>query len=309
MRRPGRGLRLSAGSTAAIAAARGGADTLLAREGRRSWAGRPPPSSTPSTASGRPGSDARKVVGGIADEVVGRLRALGPVVERPNTYGAGTGITYHPEHLRVVWADLRRGQGARVLLHAFVQDATVRDGRVTNVVVATKAGLGRVAARIVIDASGDADVCAYAGFGFEQAGEREPAQTLTTTFRMVNVDHERRRSITKDELHDRMAPGRRRGLRPAPARGQRPHHARRRDDRHRDDARPVHGARPRRHVVNATDPWFLTAGGDRRPAPGARVRPVPRRSRARATRTPRLARPRHPDRGARDAPRPRRRAA
>ena len=193
----------SAGSTAAIAAARGGADTLLLEKdgalGGTSTA-------VLDTFYGfwTPGQRPRKVVGGIADEVVGRLRTLGPVVQRPNTYGAGAGITYHPDHLRVAWADLVEASGARVLLHAFVQDATVRDGRVTNVVVATKAGLGRVAARIVIDASGDADVCAYAGFGFEQAGEREPAQTLTTTFRMVNVDHERRRSITKDELHDRM---------------------------------------------------------------------------------------------------------
>ena len=39
------------------------------------------------------------------------------------------------------------------------------------------------------------------GFGYETAGELDPAQTLTTTFRMVNVDHERRRLIDKAGLH------------------------------------------------------------------------------------------------------------
>ena len=70
-----------------------------------------------------------------------------------------------------------------------LQDVEVRDGRVESIVVATRAGLARVRATAFIDASGDADLCAFAGFGFETAGEIDPAQTLTTTFRMANVDH------------------------------------------------------------------------------------------------------------------------
>ena len=58
-----------------------------------------------------PGS-ARKVVSGIPDDVVAGLRALGPVVERPNTYGAGTGVTYHADHLKVVWERLVAGRRA-----------------------------------------------------------------------------------------------------------------------------------------------------------------------------------------------------
>ena len=56
-----------------------------------------------------------------------------------------------------------------------------------------------------IDASGDADLCYHAGFGFELAGDAEPAQTLTTTFRMANVDMDQRRSITKATLERLMA--------------------------------------------------------------------------------------------------------
>ena len=48
---------------------------------------------------------------------------------------------------------------------------------------------------MIIDASGDADVCHHAGFGYELAGEDSPAQTLTTTFRMTNVDVERAKLI------------------------------------------------------------------------------------------------------------------
>jgi glycine/D-amino acid oxidase-like deaminating enzyme len=195
----------SAGSTAAIAAARGGASVVLVEKlpflGGTSTA-------VLDTFYGfwTPGEAPRKVVGGIADEVVTGLRALGPVVERPNTYGAGTGVTYLAEHLKVVWERLVADAGVRILLHAMVQDVVVDgDGRVDAIVVATKAGLGRITARTFVDASGDADLCAFAGLGFETAGEIDPAQTLTTTFRMANVDRARRAQVTTAELHERMS--------------------------------------------------------------------------------------------------------
>ena len=194
----------SAGSTAAIASARGGASTLLVE--RQAFLGGTS-TAVLDTFYGfwTPGEAPRKVVAGIGDEVVAALRTFGPVVERPNTYGAGTGITYHPDHLKVAWETLVPGAGARVLLHAFVQDAIVGGGRIEGVVVATKAGLRRIEASVVIDASGDADVCHFAGVPTELAGELEPAQTLTTTFRMANVDMDHRRTIDRAAFHALMA--------------------------------------------------------------------------------------------------------
>lgn len=194
----------AAGSAAAIAAARTGADTLLVEKlpflGGNSTA-------VLDTFYGfyTPGERRAKVVGGLGDDVVEALRRLGPVVERPNTYGAGTGVTYLAEHLKVVWETLVTGVGVRVLLHAFAQDVGVSDGRVSSLLVATKAGLRTVEASVVVDASGDADISHHAGFDYELAGEIDPAQTLTTTFRMANVDHARRKTIDKDQLHALMA--------------------------------------------------------------------------------------------------------
>ncbi len=193
----------AAGATAAIASARSGAATLLIEKlpflGGNSTA-------VLDTFYGfyTPGERALKVVGGIGDDVVAGLRSLGPVVERPNTYGAGTGVTYLAEHLKLVWESLVVRSGADVLLHAYVQEASVSDGRISSLTMATKSGLMRVEASVVVDASGDADVCHHAGFGYELAGSIAPAQTLTTTFRMGNVDMERRKAITKDDLHAAM---------------------------------------------------------------------------------------------------------
>lgn len=194
----------AAGSTAAIAASRCGARTLLLEKlpflGGNSTA-------VLDTFYGfyTPGERPRRVVAGIGLDVVRELERLGRVVERPNTYGAGTGITYLAEHLKVAWERLVADAGSAVLLHAFVQDAEVVDGRVDALLVATKAGLRRVRASVVVDASGDADVCHHAGFGYELAGAEAAAQTLTTTFRMANVDSGRRRGVSKTTLHELMA--------------------------------------------------------------------------------------------------------
>jgi hypothetical protein len=193
----------SAGSSAAIAAARSGASVMLIEKqgflGGISTA-------VLDTFYGfyTPGSRSLKVAGGVSDDVVSGLRQLGPVLERPNTYGAGTGVTYNSEHLKLVWERLATEAGVRILVHAFLQDVMVRDGRVEELLVATKAGLVRVAGRSFVDASGDADLVFHAGFGFELAGEQDPAQTLTTTFRMVNVDLAARKRISTAEMHELM---------------------------------------------------------------------------------------------------------
>jgi hypothetical protein len=249
----------SAGSTAAIAAARSGAKTLLIDRlpflGGTSTA-------VLDTFYGffTPGERPRKVVGGIADDVVDGLRELGPVLTRPNTYGAGAGVTYVAEHLKVVWERLVIDADARPLLHAMLQAADVRDGRVESILVATRGGLARVRAKVFVDASGDADLCAFAGFGFETAGDEDPAQTLTTTFRMANVDPERRRGISKERLHELMREAVDAGDYDLP----------RRDGS--DHITPVDGViatvmtrlesierDANGRIVNATDPWFLTA--------------------------------------------------
>lgn len=249
----------SSGTCAAVAAARHGARVLLVEKlpflGGVSTA-------VLDTFYGfyTPGSASRKVVGGIGDEVVEGLRALGPVLHRPNTYGAGTGITYLADHLKVVWESLATAAGVHVLLHAMLADVAATDGHITELVLATKAGLAQVRADVVVDASGDADLCHLAGFGYELAGAEAPAQTLTTSFRVVGVDQERRRSVPKEQLHARMREAAESGAYDLP----------RRDGS--DHITPVPGMTATvmtrvestetsdDHVVNATDPWLLTRG-------------------------------------------------
>lgn len=194
----------SAGSTAAIAAARTGADTLLVE--RYGFLGG---TSTMvlDTFYGfySPGSDANRVVNGIPWEIVERLYAYNMVIERPSSYGAGQAVTYDPTTLKVVWEQAAQSAGARLLLHTFCVDVLLENGHITGLVVASKKGLGLIKADVFVDASGDADLVFRSGAPFEAAGSNgQPAQSLTTTFRLGNVDYERAKTIKHDELSRRM---------------------------------------------------------------------------------------------------------
>lgn len=193
----------SAGATAAIAAARQGASVgLVERYGFMGGTS----TQVLDTFYGfyTPGEPPRKVVGGVPDLVVAALMHHEAALIRPNTYGAGNGITYDPEILKIVWEQLAVQAGVQLLYHTFVCDVVMESNRITGVIAINKSGPVRLQANVIIDASGDADVAAIAGVPFEGAKDG-PVQSLTTTFRMINVDTARARQVKKDELHRLMA--------------------------------------------------------------------------------------------------------
>ena len=147
----------------------------------------------------------RKVVGGIPDRVITGLQARDVLIKRPNTYGAGAGYTYDPETLKVVWDELVTEAGVHLLLHSYFVDVLQEGDQVTGALIGTKQGIKAVHARAVVDASGDADVVARAGGAFEDAGATGIAQSLTTTFKMINVNVEQAETFPKAELWQKIA--------------------------------------------------------------------------------------------------------
>ena len=146
------------------------------------------------------GTDARKVVAGLPDEPVERLRTRGKLVERPNSFGSGLGYTYDPETLKIVWAELLAEAGVTVMLHAVLVDASVEEGRVRSVLLGTRAGIVRASARVFIDASGDGDLVYHAGGQF--LADTEVIQPATVTFRMAGVDVPRFRLEGRPRFRD-----------------------------------------------------------------------------------------------------------
>lgn len=240
----------SAGSSAAIAAARTGAKTILVE--RFGFLGG---TSTQvlDTFYGfyTPGSVAYKVVGGVPDDVVTALKTHKAAFERPNTYGAGTGVTYDPIMLRFVWEQLALQAGVTLLYHSFCLDVVKEGERVTGVIVSGKRGLLKLTARVVIDCSGDADVAHWAGAPYEKAGDIDPAQTLTTTFRMIHVDIDRAQAFGKKAMWAKMDEAKETGLYDLPRKEGSWHIT--------TQAGVIHTIMTRVADVDATDPVALSA--------------------------------------------------
>jgi hypothetical protein len=186
----------SAGCAATIASARDGARTLLLEAtGFLGGTG----AAVLDTFYGfyAPGGDAR-VIEGIGWELCERLFAAGQAFERPNTYGAGTGVTYEPEALKLCWDQMTQEAGADVLHHARLTAVVMQGRNLSGVVIDTKSGPRRVSARTFIDTSGDAELAWRAGAALDRPSAENRVQPLTATFRLGAVDVTR--TPTK-ELH------------------------------------------------------------------------------------------------------------
>lgn len=177
----------NAGCAAALAAARTGARTLLVE--RYGFLG-----GTATAAMVGPWmtfhSGADRIVGGIAQEIVERLIALGGSPGHiPDASGYVPTITpFDPEIHKALLFDLMRESNVHLLLHALVVDAVCADGAVRGATFATVGGPRTIRARCTIDATADAFVAAAAGCELQQGDERGRVQPASLMFRLSHVD-------------------------------------------------------------------------------------------------------------------------
>lgn len=174
----------AAGLTAALAAARTGAETVLIES--HGFIGG---ISATLPWLGFHDRDYRLLVKGLPLEIARRLQAEGaasPFVLDPK---CGSAISIDSHSWKIMAFALCREAGVRVMLHTQVVD-TLREGdRITGVVVENKSGRGQVLARQVIDCSGDGDVAARAGVAWEKGRTADGlVQAPTLVFKLGGVD-------------------------------------------------------------------------------------------------------------------------
>lgn len=140
-------------------------------------------------ASGRPDAPPEQVVFGFADEFVRLLERRGGLTP-PVRYGK----TYTRVHDPLVWREaadhLLREARVQILFHTTVTGALLDGDRVAGLAAYSKEGPLELRARITIDASGDADVVAMAGFP-AFVGDEGRVQNPTMIFRLGGVDTQR----------------------------------------------------------------------------------------------------------------------
>lgn len=192
-----------AGVIAAEAAARAGASVLLVeREGTLGGTS----TGVLDTFYGfyAPGEHGPRIVDGLPGEVVAELDAAGAAFERPNTYGAGTGVTYNPEHLRVVWDRRCHASGVTVLPHTAVVEVDRTGGRVAGVMLVSGTELLAVRPAVAVDASGDGVLAHLAGAASEGFGDIDNPQSLTVTFMLAPVDEATFAAVGRRGLLERL---------------------------------------------------------------------------------------------------------
>jgi hypothetical protein len=93
-------------------------------------------------------------------------------------------IIYDIERGKLVLQELAEGAGAELLLQAWIAGAIVENDAVRGVIVETKSGREAIRAKVVVDATGDADIAAFAGVPLRT--QQRGVHSLC--FRLGNVD-------------------------------------------------------------------------------------------------------------------------
>jgi hypothetical protein len=128
-----------------------------------------------------------QVVQGFAAEFVRLLQQRGGVTP-PVRYGKTYSLVHDPLVWREAAEQLLQQAGVQILLHTLVTDVLLEGGqKIEGVLAYNKQGKFRIEAELVIDASGDADLVAMAGFPYT-VGDNGKVQNPTMIFRLQNVD-------------------------------------------------------------------------------------------------------------------------
>jgi hypothetical protein len=179
----------NAGCAAALAAARSGADVLLV-ERYGFLGGTATASMVGPWMTFHSGGD--RIVGGIAQEIVERLIAVGGSpghIADASDYVA-TITPFDPELHKALLFEMMAESGVRLLLHAWFLEPVLDSARVAGAAFATVGGKRTVLAKRTIDATADAYVAAAAGVPTQQGDARGRVQPASLMFRLSHVDRE-----------------------------------------------------------------------------------------------------------------------
>ena len=152
-----------AGVSAAVAASEAGAKVFVA-EASQSFGGAAVTMLVPAFMEFGNGTDF--LAAGIGKRIFDYLAENAPESAKP----------YCPpnipvETLKLCYDSMMEECGAQYCFNTQVIDVAVANGEIQHVICAGKGAIYAVKAKVYIDCTGDADLCAYAGAEFEQGGE------------------------------------------------------------------------------------------------------------------------------------------
>ena len=95
-------------------------------------------------------------------------------------------LAIDPEVVKYEFVRMLRDRGVDILFHTYIVGAIMEENVIKGIIMENKAGRQAVLAKVVVDATGDADVAAFANAPF-----REVKKPMTLMYNMVGVDVEK----------------------------------------------------------------------------------------------------------------------
>lgn len=173
----------AAGIAAALAAARGGARTLLVEAG-------PVPGGeliSGMAIDGALNARGEWILGGVGRELLTECERLGGYIGPLNDWRLIWYVCLDPEVMKLAVARTLARAGVRLLLHTCATGVSMQDGAVRALHVLNKEGRTEIRAPLFIDCSGDADIVRAAGGRVLQGGPDGELQPVSLMFRMAGV--------------------------------------------------------------------------------------------------------------------------
>lgn len=177
----------ASGIAAAIAAAKGGAQTMLVEQ-RGFLGGMGTVALVPAFC---PFTDKRKpIIRGLGLQLMERMKQACDPQYREEYQEMLDWVPIDPEVLKRVYDDAILESGVTPLYHTFVYDVVRSEDRrkVEGVVIVNKTGRSFIPCRYIIDCSGDGDIAALAGVPFQKGGEAGELQPGSMCYLLANVD-------------------------------------------------------------------------------------------------------------------------
>ena len=175
------------GCTAAAAAAREGARTLLI-EGTGILGGM---GTSGLLNAWCPFTDGEKIIyKGLAERIFLESKKGVPHTNTNNW------TPINPEYLKLVYDDVVTHYGVKVLFFTTLSAVEMKgDGTVDCILVANKAGLTALRAKVYVDCTGDGDLAAWAGARYEMGDKDGVVQSGSLCFSVANVDMEHYKTV------------------------------------------------------------------------------------------------------------------
>jgi ribulose 1,5-bisphosphate synthetase/thiazole synthase len=126
---------------------------------------------------------------GINKEISDRLREKSVYAPCRNSGEEVEWLQMHamdPEIVKYELVRILQEHGVDLLLHTYIVDAIMEENLVKGIIMENKKGRMAVRAKMVVDATGDADIAAFA-----KAPTREVVKPMTMMYNMVGVDIDR----------------------------------------------------------------------------------------------------------------------